>query len=282
MLQEVEDKMDGHCMEKHTDFWEMIRDWIINDYQTPGIKSEVIIDMLISDFVEDVIADALIKNKNPKSVMLLAKEFPIKIHEENKRNAKEDKRNAKVDYLVMAEDTFYLVELKTTNASLNGEQGKRMRNIVIDKYQNMWKFFFDILDDKSKFTRRNQNMKKGERNPTFEYFSNCEPNSKNGSQKYHFIWNRIKEKLPISTINELQYGADDKYHLRIIYLCLCRTKKSDEFIKDNPKNENTDYVFLTDFVPSQEREELWNKINSILQNLVPIAEKYEGNPERKS
>ena len=35
---------------KHDDFYELIKDWTISDFHTLGIKAEVIVDMLISDF----------------------------------------------------------------------------------------------------------------------------------------------------------------------------------------------------------------------------------------
>ena len=41
--------------EKHYDFYNLIQDWIVSDFHTPGIKAEVIVDMLISDFIEDLL-----------------------------------------------------------------------------------------------------------------------------------------------------------------------------------------------------------------------------------
>ena len=41
--------------EKHYDFYNLIQGWIVSDFHTPGIKAEVIVDMLISDFIEDLL-----------------------------------------------------------------------------------------------------------------------------------------------------------------------------------------------------------------------------------
>ena len=79
---------------KHTDFYNMVKDWTSSDYCTPGIKAEVISDMLISDFIGDLLQ---FHYNNEKKVTLLLKEYPIKIYEENNRNAK-------VDYLVCVEE----------------------------------------------------------------------------------------------------------------------------------------------------------------------------------
>ena len=93
---------------KHTDFYNMVKEWTSSDYCTPGIKAEVILDMLISDFIGDLLQ---FHYNNEKKATLLLKEYPIKIYEENNRNAK-------VDYLVCVEDAkLVLVELKTTNDS---------------------------------------------------------------------------------------------------------------------------------------------------------------------
>lgn len=81
--------------------------------KTQGLKTEVIVDMLISDFIEEMVA-ANLENVDVNDVKLLAKEFPIRT---NKRNKKK-RLNAKVDFLVKVKNDLYLIELKSTNASL--------------------------------------------------------------------------------------------------------------------------------------------------------------------
>ena len=103
---------------KHTDFYNMVKEWTVSDYCTPGIKAEVILDMLISDFIGDLLQ---LHYNTEKKVTLLLKEYPIQIYEDNNRNAK-------VDYLVYIEDTkMVLVELKTTNDSFRNEQEWRIQ-----------------------------------------------------------------------------------------------------------------------------------------------------------
>ena len=40
------------AMDKYQAFYEMVKKWTVSDYRTQAIKSEVIIEMLISDFIE--------------------------------------------------------------------------------------------------------------------------------------------------------------------------------------------------------------------------------------
>nr|MBO6295080.1 hypothetical protein [Schwartzia sp. (in: firmicutes)] len=61
-------------------FFEMIKEWTVNDYYTQSIKSEVIIDTLISGFIEEMVA-ARFNNVKIGDVKLLAKEFPIRIND---------------------------------------------------------------------------------------------------------------------------------------------------------------------------------------------------------
>jgi hypothetical protein len=65
--------------QKLMNFEEMIKKWVKYDYCTPGIKSEVIIDMLISQFIEDIIGFEAAKREGKRGkfgMELIAKEFP--------------------------------------------------------------------------------------------------------------------------------------------------------------------------------------------------------------
>ncbi len=100
-------------------FYENVKKWTVSDYFNPGIKAEVILDMLLTPYITKIVANYL--NKEAKNIKLLAKEFPID-------NTKDDfsLRNNKVDYLLEYGDEekpkIYLVELKTTNSSFDVEQ----------------------------------------------------------------------------------------------------------------------------------------------------------------
>ena len=109
-------------------FFEMVKKWTINDYHTPGSKAEIIIDMLISEFVCDIIKDSN-EVKVDGILDFVAKEFPIKaITETSKGNWKisEHNRPARVDFLLSDESTLYFVELKTDSKSYEDEQLLRM------------------------------------------------------------------------------------------------------------------------------------------------------------
>ena len=98
---------------KYEIFYNLIEFWTLNEFCTPNIKAEVIFDMLLSPFITDIVKEGM--NSNGRFV-LLAKEFPLKVYENNK--------GPKVDYLLMDDSTndLYLVELKTDNNSFNKKQ----------------------------------------------------------------------------------------------------------------------------------------------------------------
>lgn len=77
------------------------------------MKAEVIIDMLISEFVEALIGSHYWGDmQGEHRVTLLMKEFPIRTNEENNLNAK-------VDYLVSVDwEKLVLVELKLQMTAL--------------------------------------------------------------------------------------------------------------------------------------------------------------------
>ena len=118
-------------------FFDMVKKWTISDYKTPGIKAEVILDMLISEFIEDLIGYHCCEK-----VTLLAKEFPIRTNDENYLNAK-------VDYLVNTEKMLILVELKTTKDSYKSTQEDRMKDAVKDGVEKLIGFYNDICDIKN-------------------------------------------------------------------------------------------------------------------------------------
>lgn len=119
-------------------FYDMVKHWTISDYKTPGIKAEVILDMLLSEFIEDLLMFRL----KTEEVTLLAKEFPINIGKGN--------LNAKVDYLVCADKTkLVMVELKTTSKSYDELQEERMKENAKKGAGELIKFYEDIADLKT-------------------------------------------------------------------------------------------------------------------------------------
>lgn len=122
----------------NTNFYDMVKNWTISDYKTPGIKAEVILDMLLSEFIEDLLMFRL----KTEEVTLLAKEFPINIGKGN--------LNAKVDYLVCADKTkLVMVELKTTSKSYDELQEERMKENAKKGAEELIEFYNGIADLKT-------------------------------------------------------------------------------------------------------------------------------------
>lgn len=116
-------------------FYEDIKFWTLNDFCTPNIKAEVIFDMLLSPYIADIVKSGLL-NENSELV-LLAKEFPIKIRANNK--------GPKIDYLLWNGDTqLYIVELKTDNESFDLTQYERYLDIK-DKKNGIGDVFSNII-----------------------------------------------------------------------------------------------------------------------------------------
>lgn len=111
----------------YVDFYNMVRKWTNYDYHTPKAKAEVIVDMLISDFITDIF-DAFFPEEGENAV-LLAKEFPIPGYVEDAAGYYTQSAIANspaVDFLVLKGNTLYLVELKTNSSSYNDKQLLRM------------------------------------------------------------------------------------------------------------------------------------------------------------
>lgn len=131
-------------------FYGMIRHWILSDYNTQGIKAEVIIDMLLSEFLPEIVASGL-KAKNVEvganGLILLMKEFPIL------KNGQTGMRNYKVDYLICDPEkkTLYLTELKTSNDSYNERQIQVMNEAICrasDREHNPIIYFMNLIEQK--------------------------------------------------------------------------------------------------------------------------------------
>ena len=104
-----------------------ISDRVIRDYYTAAIKSEVILDTLITPVVEDLLNIALGRDGENK-LHYVTKEFPLmtkllaKEDTETEVKTKEDDRSVKADYLLCDDKYVYVVELKTTSGSFDYKQ----------------------------------------------------------------------------------------------------------------------------------------------------------------
>ena len=93
-----------------------IADNVIRDYYTAGIKSEVILDTLLTPVITEVVKKAVDKEGKElfdpdNEPVFITKEFPLI------KNADVSNRNTKADFLLYDKNTVYLVELKTTAGS---------------------------------------------------------------------------------------------------------------------------------------------------------------------
>lgn len=88
-----------------------LKKWVVNDYFTPNIKAEVILDMLLTPYVGQ-----LLKNECGIDAVFLTKEMSL----EEALKPSNDDRGSKIDYIFWGEDV-YLVELKTTSGSIKAK-----------------------------------------------------------------------------------------------------------------------------------------------------------------
>ena len=231
-------------MDKYQAFFEMVKKWTVNDYQTQGIKSEVILDMLISEFIEEMVASEL--GEKLDAVKLLVKEFPI-------RTVDKSLRNAKVDYLVQVGNKIYLTELKTSNESLKPTQEANMQNAVDRKTADLWYFFRQIVTGKSQ-------------------------NSADG-KKYSYTLTRLKEKAGLSELEFIPKSLADA-ELDILYICLHETPQSGKFFQNRKKhfyleNLSKNRKFIS-YLETRGKNESWDMLKEILSDILDAAVKFEG------
>lgn len=189
--------------ENYYKFYEMVKNWTVSDYCTPGIKAEVILDMLISEFIEDLIRyHYYIRENKEYEVTLLAKEFPLQIYEENNRNAK-------VDYLVsVGSEKLVLVELKSTNDSYNKKQKDRMKQAVGRTAKKLVKFFVELkVKDSSDRRKYEYVLKKFKKNLVKAQFDveKCE--------KIEYMYVSLTESgsLPENKLILTEYYKNEKF-----------------------------------------------------------------------
>lgn len=112
-----------------TDFEKMIMKWTAFDHYCPSIKAEVIWDMMLSEFIVDMVAYAYTEKDKEKytadDFYLLAKEFPLE-------TKKDSLRAAKADYLVASkkDNKIIIVELKSTPGSFSQGQLTRYKKCI--------------------------------------------------------------------------------------------------------------------------------------------------------
>lgn len=96
-------------------FEKLVIEHTIQDFYTPNIKAEVILDMLLAQYIP-----AIIEAATGKQAKLITKEMSI--GHAKTSSEKENNQGKKVDYVAVTQEKLYLVELKTTQGSLGREQ----------------------------------------------------------------------------------------------------------------------------------------------------------------
>lgn len=124
-----------------------IKKWVVNDYFTPNIKAEVILDTLLTPYIPQIL------NSYGIDAAFLTKEMSLRGVQDDE--GQESNRGSKIDYVLAdkQKNIIYLMELKTTDSSMNAEQlslyaslvnepttfgavlGKRLLNILMESFQ---------------------------------------------------------------------------------------------------------------------------------------------------
>lgn len=245
-------------------FFEMVKKWTVNDYRTQGIKSEVIIDMLISEFVEEILAYGLVINVDDKSkIKLLAKEFPIRLGEKYIKNAK-------ASYLLSDEinKKIYLTELNTNAWNFPGRDDKEQLTALVsaadDGVTKLWDFFFKVLD---------RHIKR----PTEE------------SRKYFYTLHKLIDGiglLPSMRMSELEREVKKAfagYELTIIYLSMPPIDIEEKSYTDGRKLYKVmSVIHLKELLDTpddfnryidDDKMEIWESTRDILNEIMTYAKK---------
>ena len=236
---------------KYETFYNLIKFWTLNDFCTPNIKAEVIFDMLLSPFITDIVIEGM--NSNGRFV-LLAKEFPLKVYENNK--------GPKVDYLLMDDSTndLYLVELKTDNNSFN----KKQYSIYLETQKNS-----DIGENFCRIIKDNTQERYYE---NFGLVTNVK-----GSNKYirmlkqmaKILDGRISGNIAALSKDELAEAIREFLKgqtIHIVYVSINEIKvrnKPCEELYEGIKNIHLDNIEM--YKNNPEKRSLWDLVHSIIK-----------------
>ena len=115
--------------EQEKNFMEQITKWVVNDYFTPNIKAEVILDALLTPYIAGIIKNQFRKESPFKfkgeELCFVTKEMSVLDLEMSKKDPDYGNMGTKIDYILGDDEFFYLVELKTTDSSIGWEQARR-------------------------------------------------------------------------------------------------------------------------------------------------------------
>ena len=236
---------------KYEIFYNLIKFWTLNDFCTPNIKAEEIFYMLLSPFITDIVKEGM--NSNGRFV-LLAKEFPLKVYENNK--------GPKVDYLLMDDSTndLYIVELKTDNNSFDKEQYNKY--LKTQENGDIGENFCKIIKD----------------NTQERYYTNFEMvTNVKGSNKYirmlcqmaEILDGRISGNRATLSKEELAEAIRDFLKgqtIHIVYVSINEIKvrnKPCEELYEGIKNIHLDNIEM--YKNNPEKRDLWDLVHNIIK-----------------
>lgn len=103
-----------------------IAKWVVNDYFTPNIKAEVILDALLTRYVAEIIEEQFRDEPCFQGTLrFVTKEMSVRDLKKPLENVSYGNMGTKIDYILGDEQAFYLVELKTTDSSIERTQADR-------------------------------------------------------------------------------------------------------------------------------------------------------------
>lgn len=122
---------------------QIICDQVVNDYFTPNIKAEVILDTLLTPYVGQ-----MLKNECGINASFLTKEMSVPEGHTYGSAA------PKIDYVFVGQEAAYLVELKTTDSSMDNGQAENYLNQCQGKLfgEKLGQQLLFILDKAETFT----------------------------------------------------------------------------------------------------------------------------------
>lgn len=247
-----------------SDFYEMVKNWTKYDYDTPGIKAEVIIDMLISEFIEEIVAVRDPMNMD-QTIKLLTKEFPIRTLSGDKshyifvkkttKNNKEYGRCARVDYLLLSGDkNIIMTELKTTPGSFDEKQLARMIYARSMGWHDAL-CFYELKSIKKRLI--NHELKEIDCEPEIVYVclkgidaSNDTKTMRICDVDYKYKYNKQEKCIEVEKVDDII--ENEKTSFRILTIDISE-KKIQESVKEAIEESN--------------RKELWEKICKLIDHI---------------
>lgn len=235
-------------------FYRMTKHWVISDHYNPTIRSEMIWDMLLSDFICDLMRKKYDTRGKRKEVLMLAKEFPYSKKPYNKQE--KILKGPKVDYLIGIGDILYFVELKTDLGSFNTTQYESYRKYV----ENVPGFSVSDLWD-----RYNEIIKKAGRSKNYFGYT--------GTEKYRYQLDRMKKECKMEEEDDETFIhiIKGKYKkIKITYITfdkIDQLKKDEQIVLRNGEDDN-----LAIFTPEDEdddtKRQRWIMVMEIIREVM--------------